>query len=321
VIWRAEDIPTPAFNGVRIIEPDLAELVPYIDWTPFFHTWELKGLYPRILEDAVVGERARELLSDAKALLEKIVSQRLLRARGVYGFFRASGVGDDLVLFADDLRQQEIARLHFLRQQSDKGSTQACLSLSDFIAPLESGLADHVGAFAVTAGLGVDELCAHFDADHDDYNSIMSKALADRLAEAFAEFAHSTARIEWGYGRNENLTPDDLIHERYRGIRPAPGYPSCPDHTEKQTIFDLLNAEAKASMVLTESYAVLPASSVCGLYFSHPESRYFTLGKIGRDQVEDYHVRKGLTITEVERWLSPNLAYEPAAQVGAAKDS
>ena len=321
VIWRAEDIPTPAFNGVRIIEPDLAELVPYIDWTPFFHTWELKGLYPRILEDAVIGERARELLSDAKALLEKIVSERLLRARGVYGFFRASGVGDDLVLFADDLRQQEIARLHFLRQQSDKGSTQACLSLSDFIAPLESGLADHVGAFAVTAGLGVDELCAHFDADHDDYNSIMSKALADRLAEAFAEFAHSTARIEWGYGRNENLTPDDLIHERYRGIRPAPGYPSCPDHTEKRTIFDLLNAEAKASMVLTESYAVLPASSVCGLYFAHPESRYFTLGKIGRDQVEDYHVRKGLTITEVERWLSPNLAYEPAAQVGAAKDS
>lgn len=321
VIWRAEDIPTPAFNGFRIIEPDLSDLAPYIDWTPFFHTWELKGLYPRILEDPVVGERARELLSDAKALLEKIVSEQLLRARGVYGFFRANSVGDDLVLFADDLRQQEIARLHFLRQQTDKGSTQACLSLSDFIAPLESGLADHVGAFAVTAGLGVDELCARFDADHDDYNSIMTKALADRLAEAFAEFAHKIARIEWAYGGTENLTPDDLIHERYRGIRPAPGYPACPDHTEKSTIFDLLNAEANASMVLTESYAVLPASSVCGLYFAHPESRYFTLGKIGRDQVEDYHVRKGLTITEVERWLSPNLAYEPAVQVGAAKDS
>lgn len=321
VIWRAEDIPTPAFNGVRVIEPDLSELVPYIDWTPFFHTWELKGLYPRILEDRVVGERARELLSDAQALLEKIVRERLLRARGVYGFFRANSVGDDLVLFADDLRQREIARLHFLRQQSDKGSTQACLSLSDFIAPLESGLADHVGAFAVTAGLGVDELCAHFDADHDDYNSIMSKALADRLAEAFAEFAHRTARIEWGYGRNEKLTPDDLIHERYRGIRPAPGYPACPDHTEKGTIFDLLDAQAKASMMLTESYAVLPASSVSGLYFAHPESRYFTLGKIGRDQVEDYHVRKGLTVTEVEQWLSPYLAYEPAVQVGAAKDS
>lgn len=321
VIWRSEDIPRPAFTGARVLEPDLADLVPFIDWTPFFHTWELKGLYPRILEDPVIGERAKELLSDAKALLEKIVTERLLKARGVYGFFRANSVGDDLVLFADDSRQQEIARLHSLRQQTDKGSTQACLALSDFIAPLEVGFADHVGAFAVTTGLGVDELCARFDADHDDYNSIMTKALADRLAEAFAEYAHRTARIEWGYGKNENLTPDDLIHERYRGIRPAPGYPACPDHTEKRTIFDLLNAEAQARMVLTESYAVLPASSVCGLYFAHPESRYFTLGKIGRDQVEDYHLRKGLTISEVERWLSPNLAYEPAVQVGAAKDN
>ena len=224
-----------------------------------------------------------------------------------------------MVLFSDDSRREEIARLHFLRQQSDKGANQPYLSLSDFVAPLETGLADYVGAFAVASGLGVDELCARFDADHDDYNSIMSKALADRLAEAFAEFAHRTARVEWGYGRTENLSVDDLIHERYRGIRPAPGYPSCPDHTEKRTIFDLLGAEARADMVLTESYAVLPASSVCGLYFAHPESRYFTLGKIGSDQVEDYQVRKATSRSEVEHWLSPNLGYEPAVQTGAGK--
>jgi 5-methyltetrahydrofolate--homocysteine methyltransferase len=311
IVWRADEIATLSFTGVRLLEPALDELVPYIDWTPFFHTWELRGSYPKILGDPVAGERARELLADAKALLDEIVAKKLLTARGVYAFFAANSTGDDISVFADETRQKEIAVLHTLRQQTDKGPSQPNLALSDFIAPLDTGFRDHIGLFAVTTGLGVDELCARFEADHDDYNSIMAKALADRLAEAFAEFAHKKARDAWGYGLGENLSPDDLIHEKYRGIRPAPGYPACPDHTEKRTIFELLKAESNANMHLTESYAMWPASSVCGLYFAHPQSRYFTVGKIDRDQVADYERRKGMTRQEVELWLSPNLAYEP----------
>ena len=311
IVWRSEEVATPSFTGVRPLEPALEELVPYIDWTPFFHTWELRGSYPKILGDPVAGERARELLADGKQLLEEIIAKKWFKARGVYAFFAANSTGDDISVFADETRQHELAVLHTLRQQADKGPSQPNLALSDFIAPFDTGLRDHIGLFAVTTGLGVDELCARFEADHDDYNSIMSKALADRLAEAFAEFAHKQARDAWGYGLSENLNHNDLIKEKYRGIRPAPGYPACPDHTEKKTIFELLKAESNASVRLTESYAVLPASSVCGLYFAHPESRYFTVGKIDRDQVADYERRKGMTRREVELWLSPNLAYEP----------
>jgi 5-methyltetrahydrofolate--homocysteine methyltransferase len=259
------------------------------------------------------------LLIDAQNLLDEIVRNRLLTARGVYGFFPASSVGDDIELYTDESRKGVLTVLHTLRQQTDKGEGQPSYALSDFIAPKESALDDYIGAFAVTTGIGVDELCSRFERDHDDYNSIMVKALADRLAEAFAEMLHKRARENWGYGRDENLTSEDLIRERYRGIRPAPGYPACPDHTEKRTIFDLLAAEKNAGIELTESFAMLPASSVSGLYFAHPESKYFSVGKVGRDQVLDYHRRKGMPLTDIERWLSPNLGYEPATEPATAR--
>ncbi len=308
--WRAEDLPEPAFLGVRVLDAfPLARLREYIDWTPFFHTWELKGIYPQILEHEKYGEQARVLFAEANALLDRIIEQNLITARGVYGFFPASSCGDDVELYSDAARANVLLRFHFLRQQS----AESFRSLADFIAPAEAGLKDHIGAFAVTTGLGLAELCERFRAERDDYNAIMSEALADRLAEAFAECLHEQARIEWGYGRSENLSHAELIREAYRGIRPAAGYPACPDHTEKGILWRLLDVEKNTGMRLTESFAMWPGSSVSGLYFAHPQSRYFTVGKIDRDQVLDYHLRKGMTVAEVERWLSPNLGYEPAA--------
>ena len=249
-------------------------------------------------------------MADAQALLEEIIQGELLTARGVYGFFPANSAGDDIHLYRDPDRREPLATFHTLRQQMEKPTDQFNLALADYVAPKESGRADYVGAFVVTAGIGVPALCAKYEKDHDDYNSIMVKALADRLAEAFAEWLHKQVRLEWGYGKTEDLTNEDMIRERYRGIRPAPGYPACPDHTEKRTLFDVLNAEAQAGVTLTESYAMLPAAAVSGLYFAHPEAKYFAVGKINRDQVEDYATRKNLPVGEVERWLAPNLNYD-----------
>ncbi len=311
--WASVDIPVPSFLGVReISDQPLVELVPYIDWSPFFHTWELKGRYPGILDDPAVGPKAKELFDDARRLLDEIVGQRWLRARGVYGFFPAAAVDDDIELYRDGSRQAVAAVLHTLRQQSEKPAGHPHLALADYVAPKGSARQDYMGAFAVTAGLGLDELCRRFERDHDDYNSIMAKALADRLAEAFAEHLHKIARREWGYGTGEQLSNEDLIRERYRGIRPAPGYPACPDHTEKRTLFDLLEVERRTDITLTESFAMMPAASVSGLYFAHPEARYFAVGRIGKDQVEEYARRKGMAVETVERWLSPNLNYDPA---------
>ncbi|HNK13493.1 MAG: methionine synthase [Nitrospira sp.] len=309
--WATADLPVPAFTGVRTIDRmSLRELVPFIDWTPFFHTWELRGRYPGILEDPTVGPKAKELLADAEALLAEIIRDDLLTARGVYGFFPANSVGDDIELYRDLDRQERVTTFHTLRQQMEKPADQFNLALADYVASKESGRTDYVGAFVVTAGIGVEALCAKFEKDHDDYNSIMVKALADRLAEAFAEWLHKQVRADWGYGRTESLTNEEMIRERYRGIRPAPGYPACPDHTEKRLLFDLLQAESRAGVTLTESFAMLPAAAVSGLYFAHPQAKYFAVGKINRDQVEDYAARKKLSVSEVERWLAPNLNYD-----------
>ncbi|MET0595135.1 MAG: vitamin B12 dependent-methionine synthase activation domain-containing protein, partial [Polyangiaceae bacterium] len=314
IAWRAEDVSKPEFTGVRVLDDfPLATLRDFIDWTPFFHTWELKGVFPRILEHEKYGEQARQIYAEANALLTTMIEKKLIRARGVYGLFPANAVGDDVELYTTPARSEQLARFHFLRQQAQKDKTDPCRSLSDFIAPRETGLADHIAGFAVTTGIGLKELCDGFRARHDDYNAIMAEAIADRLAEAFAECLHKRVREEWGFGRGENLSHEELIHEKYRGIRPAAGYPACPDHTEKGILWKLLDVEAKTGMTLTESFAMWPGSSVSGLYFAHPESRYFTLGKIDRDQVEDYSVRKGMTVAEVERWLAPNLNYDPSA--------
>ncbi len=311
--WRAEDLPTPAFTGVRVLDNfPLATLRDFIDWTPFFHTWGLKGVYPRILEHDGQGVQARQIFTEANALLDVIIEKKLITARGVYGFFPASAVGDDVELYADDTRGQVLERFHFLRQQSNKEGDEPCRSLADFIAPQETGLPDHIGAFAVTSGIGLKEVCDGFRAKHDDYNAIMAEAIADRLAEAFAECLHKRVRCEWSYGCEEGLSNADLIQEKYRGIRPAAGYPACPDHTEKGALWRLLDVQANTGMLITESFAMWPGSSVSGLYFAHPESRYFSLGKIDRDQVADYHERKGISVAEVERWLGQNLNYDPA---------
>ncbi|MGD0095286.1 MAG: methionine synthase [Terracidiphilus sp.] len=310
--WRAEDLPKPEFIGVRALDDfPLATLREFIDWTPFFHTWELKGVYPRILGDPKHGEQARQIFAEANALLDTIIEKNLLTARGVYGIFPAGAVGDDVVLYTNDARENLLEKFHFLRQQENREGKEPCRSLSDFVAPRETGLQDHIGAFAVTSGIGLKELCDRFRAENDDYNAIMAEAVADRLAEAFAECLHKRVRDEWGYGRNENLRTADLIQEKYRGIRPAAGYPACPDHTEKGTLWRLLDVQANTGMLITESFAMWPGSSVSGLYFAHPESRYFSLGKIERDQVADYAARKGMSIAEVERWLGPNLNYDP----------
>ena len=327
--WKEADVSKPAFTGVRVLSSDsqspiaesqlpmtVSELVPFIDWSPFFHTWELRGRYPAILEKP----EAKKLFEEAQELLDEIIRGNLLTVRGVYGFFPANSVGDDVELYTDDSRTSVLTTFHFLRQQMEKPGGQFNHCLADYVAPKapratssNSQLPDYLGAFAVTAGFGVEELCRTFEADHDDYNSIMTKALADRLAEAFAELLHQRARKEWGYGQTENLAPDDLIREKYRGIRPAAGYPACPDHTEKWALWKLLDVEKNTGIKLTESCAMWPGASVSGLYFAHPESKYFAVGKIGRDQVLDYHHRKQMDLATVERWLGPYLNYEPPA--------
>jgi 5-methyltetrahydrofolate--homocysteine methyltransferase len=346
---KYDDLPKPEFTGVRVLDStvgadvrrrgesvasesaslprrlqiSLTDLVPFIDWSPFFHTWELRGVYPKILQHEKHGEEARKLFADAQELLEKIVAGKLIEPRGVYGFFPANRVGDDMELYTDESRTKVLTTFHFLRQQIVKEDGTPNWCLADFVAPrnsqpstLNSQPSDHLGAFAVTSGHGLDELVKKFKADHDDYNAIMAEALADRLAEAFAEFLHQRVREEWGYGKAEKLTTEDLIEEKYRGIRPAAGYPACPDHTEKGILWKLLDAEKRAGIKLTESFAMWPGSSVSGLYFAHPESKYFAVGKLGRDQLLDYHVRKGMTLPEVEKWLGHYLNYEPAKTAG-----
>lgn len=309
--WAQSPPAVPSFTGVKVLaDVPLADIVPYIDWSPFFMAWELNGKYPAILSDKVVGGEARKLFADAQQLLDRIVRERLLAARAVYGFFPANADGDDVVVYTDETRKAERLRFPMLRQQWEREGQTSFRSLADYLAPAGSGVADYLGAFAVSAGFGTDELVKRFEADHDDYSAIMTKALADRLAEALAELLHERARRDWGYGRDEDLSKEDLIEEKYRGIRPAAGYPSCPDHTEKKPLWELLGVEPATGIRLTESYAMWPGASVSGLYFSHPEARYFAVDLVTRDQVEDYAARKKMPLAEVERWLAPNLAYE-----------
>jgi 5-methyltetrahydrofolate--homocysteine methyltransferase len=290
----------------------VADLEPYIDWTFFFSAWELKGKYPKILEHPEYGAPARELFDNGRALLQRIADEGLLTPRGVYGFWPAASDGDDIVLYGDDARREEIVRFNMLRQQGVQVVEKPNRCLADYVAPAGGGQPDFLGAFAVTSGVETDGLARAFESDCDDYNAIMVKALADRLAEAFAEYLHARARRDWGYGADERLGNEELIAEQYRGIRPAFGYPACPDHSEKRKLFDLLDAPAEG-IDLTENYAMVPGASVSGLYFGHPRARYFTVGRIDRDQAGDYAARKGMDLNEVERWLAPNLGYDPDA--------
>ena len=315
--WRGYQPPKPSFTGARALRNyDLATLIPHIDWTPFFSAWEMKGAFPGILSDNRYGNAATALYEDAQAMLRRIAEEKWLTANGVIGFWPANTVGDDdIALFGDEEREARVATLYTLRQQIAREGGRASTALADFIAPKESGLADYIGGFAVTAGIGEHEAAERFARAHDDYSKILVKVLADRLAEAFAEHLHARVRREfWGYAKDETLTNAELIAEAYRGIRPAPGYPAQPDHTEKATMFKLLDATEATGIKLTESFAMIPPASVSGLYLAHPESHYFGVGKIGRDQVEDYAKRKGWPVAEAERWLAPILNYEPSGQ-------
>ncbi len=315
--WENYTPPKPAFLGIKVFEDySLQELTHYIDWTPFFHAWELAGKYPKILDDKIIGEEATRLFADAQTLLKQIVDEKWLQARAVIGFFPANSVGDDVELYTDDSREEVKTVLHHLRQQLAKPSDRPNSCLSDFVAPRDidnkaSGIQDYIGAFALTTGIGIDEHVQRFEADHDDYNSILLKALADRLAEAFAERMHERVRKEfWAYASEESFTSDELIKETYQGIRPAPGYPACPDHTEKATLWALLEPDKNAGISITESFAMLPTAAVSGFYFSHPDAKYFGTGKIQKDQVVDYAKRKGENLSVVERWLAPVLDYD-----------
>ncbi|MBC8524775.1 MAG: B12-binding domain-containing protein, partial [Chlorobium phaeobacteroides] len=311
--WSPETVTIPNHPGItEQANVSLSELREYIDWTPFFNVWELHGKYPDIFENKHCGSEARKLFEDANSLLDRICEEKSLVAKGVAGIFPANSVGDDIEIYTDESRATVLTTLHTLRQQHEKNTGSANLALADFIAPKSSGRDDYIGAFTLTAGHGVKELMKRFEAEHDDYHRIMVQALADRLAEAFAEMLHQRVRKElWGYAIDENLTKKQLLNEKYRGIRPAPGYPACPDHTEKPLIFNLLNSEAITGVTLTETYAMNPPASVCGLYFAHPEAKYFVLGSIGKDQVEEYALRKGMSMAEAEKWLAPNLNYTP----------
>ena len=310
--WSSVNINEPSFTGTQILADfPLSEIRPYIDWSPFFMTWELRGKYPRIFEDKIVGEQAKELYADANALLDQIIDNQSLKANAVYGFWPAASEQDDIILFTDNSRTKELTRFHMLRQQWERRGQKDYRSLADYIAPTDSGREDYIGGFVVTTGIGADTLANKFKADLDDYKAIMVQAVADRLAEAFAELMHERARKDWGFGKEEALEKKDLIAEKYRGIRPAAGYPACPDHTEKRPLFEILQAEESTSVELTSSFAMTPGASVSGLYFSHPDARYFAVDRVTRDQIECYAKRKGIPIEEAERWLSPNLAYDP----------
>ena len=331
---KYDDLPKPEFTGVRTLSSgdfnfgkcdcgashshagtfgiSLEEVVPFIDWTPFFHTWELRGVYPKILQHEKHGEEATKLFADAHKLLAEFVAKKSLQLRAVYGLFPANSTGDDVEIYTNGSRQHLRTKFHFLRQQIEKGDGTPNWCLADFVAPKHSTSNDHIGAFAVTSGHGLKEIVEKFKAEHDDYNAIMAEAIADRLAEAFAEYLHKRVRDEWGFGRLEKLTTADLIEEKYRGIRPAAGYPACPDHTEKGILWDLLDVEQHTGIQLTESFAMWPGSSVSGLYFAHPDSKYFAVGKLGKDQVEDLSKRKSKSVSEMERWLGPWLNYNPA---------
>ncbi|MDE0862617.1 MAG: methionine synthase [Rubripirellula sp.] len=310
--WQTTTINEPCFTGTRVLADfPLSKIRPYIDWSPFFMTWELKGKYPRIFNDETVGEQAKELYKDANDLLDQIIHDKSLQANAVYGFWPAASDGDDIILFTNESRNEELSRFHTLRQQWERRGQKDYRSLADYVAPIDSGRKDYIGGFVVTTGLGADVLAGKYKADLDDYTAIMVQAVADRLAEAFTELMHEKARQDWGFGTDESLSKEELIAEKYRGIRPAAGYPACPDHTEKRTLFDLLQAEQNAAVELTTSFAMFPGASVSGLYFGHPASRYFAVDRITRDQVESYAKRKGRPIDEIERWLGPNLAYDP----------
>ena len=310
--WAEHTPDEPTFLGLKAFDDyDLSDLVERIDWTPFFSAWELSGRYPRILDDEVVGEEARKLLSEGQDMLKRIVDEQWLEARGVIGFFPANSVGDDIEIYTDQSRTTVAHTLHHLRQQDKKKNTQPNYCLSDYIAPKDSGVPDYIGGFAVTTGHKIEEKIAEFEADNDDYQSIMLKVLADRLAEAFAERMHERVRTEfWAYESKEDLSNEDLIKEKYRGIRPAPGYPACPDHTEKATLWSMLQPEENAGMTITESFAMLPTAAVSGWYFAHPQARYFSVTRIQQDQVIDYAERKGLDMMSAERWLAPVLGYD-----------
>jgi 5-methyltetrahydrofolate--homocysteine methyltransferase len=307
-----KDPEKPEFLGVKVYEDyPLEDLAAYIDWSPFFHAWELRGRFPKIFDDPFVGTEAKKLYEDAQVLLKKILKEKRIRARGVMAFFPANAEGDDILLYEDDNREKVSARVHGLRQQMARSDGEPNRGLADFVAPVSSGKKDYLGAFAVTAGHGVEEWAKELEKGNDDYQAILLKALADRCAEAFAERMHEMARQAWGFGKKEGLSKEDLIDEKYRGIRPAAGYPACPDHTEKRGLMVLLGGEKNVGIRLTENCAMMPASSVSGLYFGHPEARYFAVGPLGKDQVQDYAERKGVPLPEVERWLRPNLAYNP----------
>lgn len=309
-VWEEFDPIKPTFTGTRAFDIPLSELVDIIDWTPFFLTWELAGKFPAILTDEIVGEQARSLYEDATAMLERMVDERWTRARAVVGFWPASSQADDIVVYQDESRLTERVRLNQVRQQADPGEGRPTYSLADFVAPREHAHSDYIGGFCVSTGDNIESIAAHYEAEGDDYNSIMVKALADRLAEALAEYMHRKVRTElWGYAKEEHLTTEDLIRERYIGIRPAAGYPACPDHSEKAKLFELLDASEQCGVTLTESYAMLPTAAVSGLYFSHPDSKYFNVGKLERDQIENLALRRGTSIETIEQWLRPNLAY------------
>ncbi len=312
--WATVDIPRPEFLGTRAYpDVDVAEIIPFIDWGPFFSAWELAGRFPEILQDAVVGTEATKLYDDARALLDRIVREKWFSPKAVIGFWPANAVDDDIDVFSDEHHGHVVTTFHTLRQQLDKPAGQNNPALADFIAPRDSGRIDYIGGFAVTAGAEVEQRAAAFKAANDDYSAIMVQALGDRLAEAMAEMFHKRAREFCGFGKTENLTTQELIRERYRGIRPAPGYPACPDHTEKPILFKLLDATAATGITLTESCAMHPGSSVSGWYFNHPAAKYFGVTRIGRDQIEDYAARKGFSVAETERWLGPYLDYNPEA--------
>ena len=307
--WQSYQPPRPSLIGTRVFETySLDTISKYIDWTPFFSTWELAGRFPRILDDEIVGESARNLFNDANIMLKKMIAEKWLTANAVIGFFPANSVGDDIEIYTDESRNDVLMRFHMLRQQTKKSKDKYNLCLADYVAPKSSGIPDYMGGFAVTAGLHMEHKLNQFEKEHDDYHSIMFKALADRFAEAFTEHMHERVRKEfWAYAAREELSNDDMIAEKYQGIRPAPGYPACPDHTEKPALFTLLDAEKQTGIYLTENFAMLPASSVSGFYFSHPNAQYFGVGKIGADQANDYARRKQMDIALINRWLAPNL--------------